>query len=69
MSINEGVFTLSTLSLLFAFGLHVLLPPDLERYEDKSKLVCDDDSILRAFISGTGCGGSPLVTMKWMKST
>lgn len=49
--------TLSTLSLLFAgaLGLHVLLPPDLERYEDTSKLVlADDDSILRAFISRDG---------------
>ena len=51
----KAVFTaLSVLSVLciIALGLHAILPPNLDRYNDTSKLVvAHDGSILRAFIS------------------
>ena len=51
----KAVFTaVSVLSVLcvIALGLHAILPPNLDRYNDTSKLVvAHDGSILRAFIS------------------
>ena len=68
----KAVFTaLSVLSVscVIALGLHATLPPNLDRYNDTSKLVvAHDGSILRAFISDDDMWRSPFDTVRSIQS-